>query len=356
MSAEIVLAEPFFKGNALALIKNGRIEDFIADFRNTENQLVGAIVVGEVDRVSRELNSSFIKLPNEKKGFLKGNKHLKSGDRIVLQSTHFTPIDKAIVVTQNISFKGKYVIITSKNKRISFSKNVKEKETKLELLSLLENFADSRIKDVGIIFRSICIKSSPEKILEDLKEQLRKYKDVFDNKNDSICQLVKAPNALQKAYIEWDKFDDPDIIKVKGCFDNFSVWEQILALRSEVVDLPSGGNLIIEKTQAFVAIDINTSRSSSLNSALNVNIEAVKEIPRQLRLRGLGGKVVIEFGPLSKKYRKKIEETLILNSLSSDKLRIAGWTNLGNLELEKPRDRFFLSNNEFNQIEKNLLE
>jgi len=356
LSAEIVLAEPFFEGNALALIKNGRIEDFIADFRNTENQLVGAIVVGEVDRVSKELNSSFIKLPNEKKGFLKGNKHLKSGDRIVLQSTNFTPIDKAIVVTQNVSFKGKYVIITSKNKRISFSKNVKEKETKLELLSLLENFADSRIKDVGIIFRSICIKSSPEKILKDLKEQLRKYKDVFDNKNDSICQLVKAPNALQKAYIEWDKFDDPDIIKVKGCFDNFSVWEQILALRSEAVDLPSGGNLIIEKTQAFVAIDINTSKNSSLNSALNVNIEAVKEIPRQLRLRGLGGKVVIEFGPLSKKYRKKIEETLILNSISSDKLRIAGWTNLGNLELEKPRDRFFLSNNEFNQIEKNLLE
>ena len=61
-------------------------------------------------------------------------------------------------------------------------------------------------------------------------------------------------------------------------------------------------------------------------------------------------------GPLSKKYRKKIEETLILNSLSSDKLRIAGWTNLGNLELEKPRDRFFLSNNEFDQIEKNFLE
>ena len=356
MSTEIVLAEPFFEGNALALIKNGRIEDFIADFRNTENQLVGAIVVGEVDRVSKELNSSFIKLPNEKKGFLKGNRHLKSGDRIVIQSTHFTPIDKAIVVTQNVSFKGKYVIITSKNKRISFSKNVKEKETKLELLSLLENFADSRIKDVGIIFRSICTKASSEKILKDIKEQLRKYKDVFDNKNDSICQLVKAPNALQKAYIEWDKFDDPDIIKVKGCFDNFSVWEQILALRSEIVDLPSGGNLIIEKTQAFVAIDINTSKNSSLNSALSVNIEAVKEIPRQLRLRGLGGKVVIEFGPLSKKYRKKIEETLILNSLSSDKLRIAGWTNLGNLELEKPRDRFFLSNNEFNQIEKNLLE
>ena len=74
MSTEILLAEPFFEGNALALIKNGRIEDFIADFRNLENQLVGAIFVGEVDRVSRELNSSIIKLTNEKPRFLKGSK------------------------------------------------------------------------------------------------------------------------------------------------------------------------------------------------------------------------------------------------------------------------------------------
>ena len=356
MSTEIVLAEPFFEGNALALIQNGRIEDFIADFKSPKNQIVGAIFVGEVERVSRDLNSSFIKLPNKKTGFLKGNKQLKSGDRILLQPTNFTPIDKAIVVTQNISFKGKYIIITSKNKRISFSKNIKEKESKLELLSLIENFEDSRIKDVGIIFRSVCVKSSLEKILKDLKEQILRYKYVFDHKKDSICQLVKAPNALQKAYVEWDKFDDPNIIKVKGCFDNFSVWEQILSLRSEMVELPSGGNLIIEKTQAFVAIDINTAKNNSLSSAFKVNVEAIKEIPRQLRLRGLGGKIIIEMGPLLKKYRKKIEEILLYNSLSSDKLRIAGWTNLGNLELEKPRERFPLSNFEFDQIEKNLNE
>lgn len=356
MNTEIVLTEPFLDGNAVALIQNGIVEDFFADFANIKNQLVGAIFIGEVDRVCRELNSSFIKLPDEKTGFLRGNKYLKSGDRILLQSTNFTPIDKAIVVTQNISFKGKYIIITSKNKRVSFSKNIKDKKRRLDLLNLIESFEDSSIKNVGIIFRSICTKALSEKILKDLKEQLLRYKDVYDHKKDSICKLVKAPNALQKAYIEWDKFDDSNIIKAKACFDNFSVWEQILSLRSEMVDLPSGGNLIIEKTKAFVAIDINTSKNSSLNSALKVNIEAVKEIPRQLRLRGLGGKIIIEFGPLSKKYRKKIEETLIINSLSSDKLRIAGWTNLGNLELEKPRDRFFLSNNEFDQIEKNLLE
>ena len=76
---------------------------------------------------------------------------------------------------------------------------------------------------------------------------------------------------------------------------------------------------------------------------LKVNIEAIREIPRQLRLRGLGGKIIIETGPLLKKHRKKIEEVLSKSALYSDKLKIVGWSNLGNLELEMPRSRFFLN-------------
>ena len=127
-----------------------------------------------------------------------------------------------------------------------------------------------------------------------------------------------------------------------------------MSLRNKIVDLASGGNLIIEKTQAFVAIDINTSKNNSLSSALKVNIEAIREIPRQLRLRGLGGKIIIETGPLLKKHRKKIEEVLSKSALYSDKLKIVGWSNLGNLELEMPRSRCPLNDSEFDQIEKNL--
>ena len=351
-----MLVEPFGKGYAVALINNGIIEDFFADFSSLKNNLVGAIFVGEVNRVSRDLNSCFIKLPNNQTGFLRGNKLLKSGDKILLQSNNYTPFENAIVVTQNISFKGRFVVITSKNKRISFSKNIKDKSRISKLLNLIDNFEEAKIKNVGIIFRSICNISSNEIILEDLKEQLLRYDFVFNNKNDSICKLVEAPNALQKAYLEWSKFEDQIEFNKKGCFDDFSIWEQILALKSNTINLISGGNFIIEKTQAFVAIDINTAKNNSLSSALKVNIEAMEQIPRQLRLRGLGGKIIIEFGPLLKKYRKKIEETLILNSFTSDKLRIAGWSNLGNLELERPRDRFPISTIEFDQIEKNLNE
>ena len=165
------MAEPFFDGNVLALVKNGIIQDFFADFNSLENDLVGSIFIGEVDRISKDLNSSFIKLPFNKMGFLKGIRNLHSGDKIILQATNYTPIDKALVVTQNISFRGRYVVITSKNKRISFSKNIKEKR-RLELLNILDDFEDVRIKEVGIIFRSLCISSQSEMIINDLKNQL----------------------------------------------------------------------------------------------------------------------------------------------------------------------------------------
>ena len=67
------MAEPFFDGNVLALVKNGIIQDFFTDFNSLKNDLVGSIFIGEVDRFSRELNSCFIKLPYEKSGFLRGN-------------------------------------------------------------------------------------------------------------------------------------------------------------------------------------------------------------------------------------------------------------------------------------------
>ena len=83
------MAEPFFDGNAFALVKNGIVQDFFADFISLENDLVGSIFIGEVDRISKDLNSSFIKLPFNKMGFLKDIRDLYSGDKIILNSTNY---------------------------------------------------------------------------------------------------------------------------------------------------------------------------------------------------------------------------------------------------------------------------
>ena len=93
-------------------------------------------------------------------------------------------------------------------------------------------------------------------------------------------------------------------------------------------------------TSALIAVDINTGTDVSYAGALKTNLLAMRELPRQLEIRGLGGKIVVEFAPLSKKDRAKIETELnkALEKYNS-KSMVVGWTKLGNLEIQKKRSK-----------------
>ena len=351
----MLLVEPFLRGNAVALVKKGKLQDFFVDFESAYNSLVGATFTGEVDRFSKNSNSCFVKLPDNQVGFLKRARGLKSGERLLLQSRFFPPKDKALVVTTDISFKGRYVVITPRKRIITCSRKITEKKRRQSLYELAEKFGDIRDRKHGIIFRSICSSSPDEKIKGDIEEQLLRCNRITSMKPNEIMVLKENPNALERAWQEWPLFEKQEIINEAGCFDNFSIWEQILALKETTVKLSFGGNISIEPTQALVAIDVNTGSDSSRAAGLKANLQAISEVPRQLRIRGLGGKIVIEMGPLLSKHREKIEAALKQNiTLYSDKIKIAGWTNLGNLELEKSRDRMQLEEVHFAQIEKNV--
>jgi len=130
------------------------------------------------------------------------------------------------------------------------------------------------------------------------------------------------------------QFDAPDL------FDHFGVWDEIEKLRSPRGELPSGGWMAVEPTRAMVTVDVNTAGEFGGGAALTANLEAAKELPRQLRLRGLGGQVVIDFAPLPKKDRRRIEEALKA-SFRRDPIEttLAGWTPLGHFELQRKRER-----------------
>ena len=355
MTNEIVLVEPFLNGAAVALIKEGKLQDFFADFEDSSIKLVGATFIGEVDRFSKASNACFVKLPGNKWGFLRNCKDLNPGTKLVLQSRLYSPKNKALVVSTNLSFRGRYVVITPKVKRVSFSRRILLKDTREELFRLAEKHEEIREKKFGIIFRSICQDSSHQKIKYDIEMQLRRCRKVSVLKPTELSILEGAPNALEKARQEWHALENKEPISSPKCFDSYSVWEQVLALRKINVALRDGGNISIEPTQALVAIDVNTGSDSSISASLKANMQAIEEIPRQLRVRGLGGKIVLELGPLSKKNRTKIEFCLRKKTNSyNDQIKIVGWTPAGNLELERPRDRIQIGESELSQIEKNI--
>ena len=121
------------------------------------------------------------------------------------------------------------------------------------------------------------------------------------------------------------------------------IWEEVEALRRPEVAM-GAGSLSIEPTRALVAVDVNTGADLSPAAALKANLAAARELPRQLRLRGLGGQVVIDFAPLAKSDRPRIEAALTA-SLRGDGIDtiIVGWTPLGHLELNRRRRRRPLS-------------
>ena len=102
--------------------------------------------------------------------------------------------------------------------------------------------------------------------------------------------------------------------------------------------------MAVEATRAMVTVDVNTAGEFGGGAALTANLAAAGELPRQLRLRGLGGQVIVDFAPLPKKDRKRIEAALKA-AFGEDPVEttLAGWTPLGNFELQRKRERRPLS-------------
>ena len=178
------------------------------------------------------------------------------------------------------------------------------------------------------------------KLIEEVKEKMQLYSIIL-NDNLSEPKVLVAPfKARELAMVEWSFSETHSIVEEPSCFDQFGVWEQISEFLQSRVSLENGGFLMIEPTSALVAVDINTGSDVSYAGALKTNLLGVKELPRQLKVRGIGGKIIVEFAPLSKRDRPKIE---IEFKKALEKTRIecivVGWTKLGNLELQKKRDK-----------------
>ncbi|MEM1066673.1 MAG: ribonuclease E/G [Pseudomonadota bacterium] len=121
--------------------------------------------------------------------------------------------------------------------------------------------------------------------------------------------------------------------------DSFGVLECLAALKSPDVSLPEG-SLVIEPTRALVAVDVNTGTDFSPAAGLKANLAAARALSRQLRLRGLGGQIVVDFAPMPKKDRRTLEEAL-RRAFRADLVEtsLVGWTPLGHYELQRKRER-----------------
>ena len=198
--------------------------------------------------------------------------------------------------------------------------------------------------DLGLILRSACTEADPEEVTEDIALMRGLAEAVLADLTGGPELLVDGPGAQETAWRDWADPAPDEVAEGEGAFAAFGVEELVDAILSPRVPLPGGGHMMVEPTRALIAVDVNTGPDTSPAAGLKANIAAARDLPRQLRLRGLGGQVVVDFAPMPKKERTPLEQVLrAAFRADGAESSLSGWTTLGLYELVRKRDRRPLS-------------
>ena len=326
----IVIDMPDDRASQAALIIDGRIEDLLIDPpRGDTTPKPGEIYWAKVDRLVPKIGGAFVKLTPDHQGYLRETKGVKQGQSLLVQGSSYAEPDKATPVTTRLLHKGKYVILTPGAPGINVSRRIRHPDERDRLAAIAEQIMGTEPGE-GLILRSAADGISAEALQQDLALVLERAES----------EPPITFSARQLAEADWDG----QIETAADGFDHYGVWDEIERLKSPRTDLPSGGWMAVEATRAMVTVDVNTGDGFGQGDAMTANIEAARELPRQLRLRGLGGQIILDFAPMKKMHRRKIEEEL-KRTFARDSIQttLAGWTPLGNFELTRKRERRPLS-------------
>ena len=355
------------KNNILrAAIKiNGRLEECLLE-ENSNEPKIGEIYKGRVKNIVYGTNSIFIDLGLDKEGYLYFSSELKAsnlrkGDEILVEILKEAIGEKGAKVTNKISLPGKYFVISQGN-GVVLSKRIVLENDKKRLNELVQP-----IRGLEIVVRTEAIHATSTELLDELEDIVSEYErlqrelkyrkklgKVYGNNlilNRIVREKLKGATKLivssKEDYEFFQDKVDPVILQAysgeRSLFEVYNIESEILKLRHKKVNLQSGGSIVIERTEAMYVIDVNSGKNTKGRSfektILQTNLEAAKEIGRQIKLRNLGGIILIDFIDLRNKEHKEIVLEELRNSLSEDKgnTKIFPFTELGLVQVARRR-------------------
>lgn len=325
---------------AAALVVDGTLEDLLIDPAD-DTPLPGAIYRAVADRPMKGQGGMFVKLPGTT-GFLRQTAGVSPGQRLLVQVTGPAEPGKALPVTTRLLFKSRYAILTPGAPGLNISRRIREEDDRTGLQALAEDAMAGANAALGLILRSACETAEPEAVAEDIAAMRGLAEAVMADLEGGPELLVEGAGAHDTAWRDWG--DPPPDEVLDGALARDGVLDLIAELASPRVSLSGGGHMVIEPTRALVAVDVNTGPDTSPAAAMKANVAAARDLPRQLRLRGLGGQIVIDFAPMPKRDRAILEQVLrAAFKAEGDQTHLAGWTALGLFELSRRRDRLALS-------------
>jgi Ribonuclease G/E len=336
MKGRVIALDEIAGRRAAALVVDGVLQDLAID--GTDEFQPGAIFRGVVDRPMKGQGGVFVKLPGGM-GFLRQVSGLAPGQRVICQVSGASEQGKAVPVTLRVLFKSRLSIVTPDAPGLNVSRRIRDEARRAVLDSLAEQCMGDAPQGFGLILRSAAEQSEDDEIAEDITRMRDLAMAVMADTTGAPELLVDAPDAHDYAWREWSDPIPDAVEEGEGSFETCGISEMIDDLLSPEIAL-STGSMVIEPTRALVAVDVNTGSDTSPAAGLKANIAAARDLPRQLRLRGLGGQITVDFAPMPKKDRGTLEQVLrAAFKAESAQTTLAGWTPLGCFELQRKRDR-----------------
>lgn len=345
------------------------VEHYVA--RSERESLIGNVYVGKVRNVLPGMEAAFVDFGEGKNGVLyvgdiqfdseeygRGSrprieKALRNGDDVMVQVLKDAMGHKGARLTNEISLAGRYlVLVPGEESRGGISRRLPDEE-RARLRTIVNG---ARPKGFGVIVRTAALDASKEDIKRDIDRLQNLWKRI-----EKDSESVSAPKAIHKEpplvirvirehftsdfrrlivddvetrdqVVEYLRGTDPDLVdKVqlyedkKGVFERYHVEDQLRKALDRNVWLPSGGHIVIEPTEALTVIDVNTGRfvgrSNLEETVLQNNLESAEEIARQLRLRDIGGIIVIDFIDMESEKNRRAVLRKLQEEMAKDKSR-----------------------------------
>ena len=362
------------------------VEHYVA--KASEASLIGNVYLGKIQNVLPSMEAAFVDIGRGRNAVLysgevdwelaeTGNQPrrielaLKSGDTVLVQVTKDPVGQKGARLTSQVSLPGRYLVYVPNGSMNGISRKLPDSE-RARLKKILKEILP---EDAGVIVRTAAEGATEEQLTLDVQRLQQQWEDISkkvekgqapvllhsepdllvkivrDVFNEDFQKMVISGEDAREVIEEYLKSVAPDLLErvskydgTKDIFDEYRVGEQIAKALERKVYLPSGGSLVIDRTEAMTVVDVNTGKFVGSGGNLEEtvtknNLEAAEEIVRQLRLRDIGGIIVVDFIDMVLESNRDLVSRRLMECLSRDRTKhqVAEVTSLGLVQMTRKK-------------------
>lgn len=339
-------------------------DEALLDFRRYSLGAVESeqIYLGVVDRVAKGMNAAFVRLTETQNGFLpfsETKQPVKGGDRVLVQVKKPPVQSKDCYLTQDISLAGGSVILLPLSPFCAVSKRIEDEKTRAAMLERAKTLVP---KGMGLVMRHDSGNMPDDALRGAVDSLLAVWRSVLEDAKrlSPPCLVRDSLSPVSRALRDFSRVDSAVVSDEKALdecarlhlsarlsahpFDLAGVHAQLKKALAHRIWLKSGGFLVIDPCEALTVIDVNTgkfvgTKAGSETTFLTLNLEAAKEIARLIRLRNMGGIVLVDFIDMAEEKSRETLLSALRDALASDPVKcvVHGFTSLGLMEITRKK-------------------